>query len=86
MLLKNTCVALGAGALLIGEAVADAYLERFAQLSRSKGRTDTRFQKSREETKATNTSSFRYLTNTTERKFNAMMGGSFDLKTSQHIE
>ena len=85
MLLKNTCAALGAGCLLIGEAVANASSERFAQLSRSKGRTNTRFQKSIEEIKATNTSSFRYLTNTTERKFNTITSSSFDLKTSQHI-
>ena len=71
MLFKNTCALVATGALLIGDVLANAPFERFAELSRNKGRRET----AKRETaslhkRATNSSDFRYLTNKTERKSN----------------
>ena len=53
----------------MGDALGDYAFERFKEISSSKGRRSTKLEPATFEKRATNTSSFRYLTNDTEREF-----------------
>ena len=67
MLFKGSC-ALLATAALVGDALANAPFERFAELSSRKGRRDVRLEKSKLNKRQSNSTSFRYLTNRTQRE------------------
>ena len=69
MLFKNACALVATGALLLGDVLANAPFEKFAELSRNKGRRETvKRETAMLNKRATNSSDFRYLTNQTERE------------------
>ena len=71
MLFKSTCALVVTGALLIGDVLGYSPFEKFAERSRNKGRRENAKRSNAMLNKrASNSSSFRYLTNQTERKSN----------------